>query len=236
MACDPQLWRYIETGILPRSVRRNFGSWFAFLDSIGLLSPEEKQARGLYTRFFEDLETTPMTRSFKMVTLLAMLNEDQFPGGLRISELTASVRRLGHSRPNVAEDFGESFASDELLRQSLVSNPIEAWVGGAGTGGNRYFSFEQDTFRTAFNAPEALRPALQSLTRELTEWRLAEYFDRTEVPTAGTHIIKVNQSNGTPILMPLNREKNPSLPEGWTPFRANGQSYLGNFAKIARLT
>ena len=32
--------------------------------------------------FLDVLETTPMTRSFKMATLLALLNQDAFPGSL----------------------------------------------------------------------------------------------------------------------------------------------------------
>ena len=79
----------------------------------------------------------------------------------------------------------------------------------------------------------APRDALQSLVREFAEWRLAEYFDRSTAPTDGTYLIKVNQANGNPILMPLNREQNTGLPEGWTKFVANGKQFVGNFVKVA---
>ncbi len=44
--------------------------------------------------------------------------------------------------------------------------------------------------------------------------------------------LRVIQANGRPILM-LNRDHNPQLPEGETPFTADDVVYTGNFAKIA---
>ena len=74
---------------------------------------------------------------------------------------------------------------------------------------------------------------MQELTRELTEWRLAEYLDRPGERPAEGYVVKVNQSNGNPILMPLERDQQPGLPEGLTPFEADGSRYVGNFVKIA---
>ena len=220
-------------GYAPRSVRKNYGSWFGFLQSIDALDSDDTQAAGACSAFLESLESTPMTRSFKMVTLLGMLNADRFPGSIDISDLVAEVQRLGHSQGKIAADFGEDFGDDARLRASLETNPIDAWVGGAGTSGERYFEYVSGSFRTKLDIPHSARAATQSLARELAEWRLAEYFDRSTAPQPGNFRIKVNQSNGNPILMPLERERHPSLPEGLTPFIANGQRYIGNFAKIA---
>ncbi len=59
--------------------------------------------------------------------------------------------------------------------------------------------------------------------------RLAEYLDRSEATGDGTFVIKVNQANGNPILMPFDRERHPGIPEGWSTFVANGHRYRGNF-------
>lgn len=220
-------------GYAPRSVRGNFGSWFAFLKSVGALSAGHDEARFTAPTFLESLEVTPMSKSFKMVTLLAMLNKDRFPGSIGIGELTAAVRELGTHQPRVAADFAAEFATESSLRHHLEVNPIRAWVGGAGTGGETYFSYLDGVFTSNIGVPDSERLALQELTRELVEWRLAEYFDRPGMPVEGRCLIKVNQSNGNPILMPLNRDANPDLPEGWTPFVANGQRYKGHFVKVA---
>ena len=220
-------------GYSPRSVRTNYGSWLGFLKSQGLLSENELQGFESAPEFLGALETTQMARSFKMVTLLAMLNEDRFPGSIDIDSLINAVQRLCEHQPRIATDFGLNIEDRATLKQSLEENPIKAWVGGAGTGGQRYFQYEGEVFSSSLSEPLASRDVLQSLVRELAEWRLAEYFDRTTPPTDGTYLIKVNQSNGSPILMPLNREQNTHLPEGWTSFRANGRTYVGNFVKVA---
>ena len=220
-------------GYTPRSVRQNFGSWFAFLKSVGALSEAQDRARTAAPAFLESLEITQMSKSFKMVTLLAMLNEDRFPGSIGMDQLTAAVRQLGVHQPRIAADFAGEFATDASLRPHLEINPIRAWAGGAGTGGEAYFSYVDGTFASRTSIPDSERPALQELTRELTEWRLAEYLDRPGPSVADRFLVKVNQSNGNPILMPLNREANPSRPDGWTPFVADGQRYRGNFAKVA---
>ena len=92
---------------------------------------------------------------------------------------------------------------------------------------------DEDVFSSALEQSAAPRDALQSLVREFVEWRLAEYFDRSAAPNDGTYLIKVNQANGNPILMPLNREQNTGLPEGWITFVANGKQFVGNFVKVA---
>jgi superfamily II DNA or RNA helicase/HKD family nuclease len=220
-------------GYTPRSVRQNFGSWFAFLESLGALGKDQDKAKATAPTFLQSLEVTPMTKSFKMVTLLAMLNEDAFPGAIGIDQLTKAVRQLGVHQARIAADFGDAMATSEALRSHLEANPIRAWAGGAGTGGEAYFSYVDGVFSTSISVPDSERPALQELARELAEWRLAEYLDRPGSAVEGRCLIKVNQSNGKPILMPLNRGENPSIPEGWTPFVANGQTYQGNFVKVA---
>jgi hypothetical protein len=44
--------------------------------------------------FLDELEDTPMTKSYKMLILLAMLNEDAFPGEITIDTLAESVTAL----------------------------------------------------------------------------------------------------------------------------------------------
>ena len=220
-------------GYSPRSARANYGSWLGFLKSLALLSNNEHQGFAAAAEFLGALETTPMVRSFKMVTLLAMLNEDRFPGAIDIDSLMTAVQRICAHQPRIAADFGLDVRDRTALRRSLEENPIKAWTGGAGTGGQRYFRYDGGAFSSVLEQSTAPRDALQSLAREFVEWRLAEYFDRSVAPSDGTYLIKVNQANGNPILMPLNREQHTGLPEGWTTFVANGKQYVGNFVKVA---
>ena len=219
-------------GYSPRSVRANFGSWFGFLKTLKVLAPEHERAAAEAATFLDALEVTRMTRSFKMVTLLAMLNRDAFPGSIRLDDLVAGVRQVAGHQADVFADFGSALATNLSLRAHLKENPVKAWTSGADHEGPPFFTVDDTVFASTVDVPAPSRLALQELTRELVEWRLAEYLARPEV-AEGSYLIKVNQANGKPILMPLNRGNHPDMPEGWTDFSADGTLYRGNFAKIA---
>jgi hypothetical protein len=52
------------------------------------------------------LETTQMTRSFKMLTLLAMLDEDRFPDRIDIESLMSGFRARVERSAVLQEDVG----------------------------------------------------------------------------------------------------------------------------------
>jgi superfamily II DNA or RNA helicase/HKD family nuclease len=220
-------------GYSPRAVRQSHGSWHRFLDSVDGLGKQEPVVQAAAAGFLDSLEVTQMVKSYKMVVLLGMLNGDRFPGEVGIEELTAAVRKLGMHQPAVAADFGAAFTADASLRAHLEVNPIAAWAGGAGTGGHPYFAYADGVFSSEFAATVPHRDVFQELVRELVEWRLAEYLDRPSVGSDEGIQVRVNQANGNPILMPIDREKHPELPEGWAPVRAGSQDYRANFVKIA---
>jgi superfamily II DNA or RNA helicase len=236
-------------GYAPRAVRRSHGSWFRFVDSMGDL--DETQAavvRDLAAepgsipmpsagRFLEELETRPMTRSFTMVVLLAMLNEDRLPGAMGIEELVAGVNRITQRSTRLKVDFGPSLTDGEALRQHLERNPIDAWIGGAGTHGIAYFSYENERFASRFDVATARRAAFQELARELVDWRLSEYLEREpvgeEATSAGRFVCKVSHSGGRPLLFLPDRAAHPDIPEGPTTVVIDGESYEADFVKVA---
>jgi superfamily II DNA or RNA helicase/diadenosine tetraphosphate (Ap4A) HIT family hydrolase/HKD family nuclease len=217
----------------PRAARANFGSWFKFLESVGLLEVNEVAARTAGEGILEALEITPMAKSFKMVVLLAMLNEDAFSNALSIDALVTAVRRFAKDHASVRADFGDAIETDAKLRSHLESNPIKAWTGGAGTGGKPYFAYTDGVFSSLVEIGDEQRPAIQIMIREIAEWRLAEYLDRPTTPTEEGCVIKVNHSGGRPILFPLNRNVHTDLPRGWTDVMARGQLHTANFVERA---
>ena len=129
-----------------------------------------------------------MTRSYKMLVLLAMLNEDRFPGEITIAELGEAVLALASRNHRLREDLCPSAEAPERLRAHLERNPIEAWTGGRGTGGTAYFAYENGAFRSLLTTDTPTeRTALQELTRELADWRLAEYLDRVTRKPGNQH-------------------------------------------------
>src|SRR5215475_1994055 len=84
----PRAIEAFHEGYGPRSVRPSHGSWLRFVDRMGDLEKDQEilVREGVDRRtdprvqnFLDELGTTPMTKSYKMLGPLAMLNEYRLP-------------------------------------------------------------------------------------------------------------------------------------------------------------
>ena len=216
LGARPTAVELFREGYNPRAMRASFGSWFGFVKSQSGLTADEINAYEAIRLFLETLETTEMSKSYKMIVLLAMLNHRQLPGVITLTGLTDEVTALGRRDPRIATDLGMALHDVHDLRKLLRTNPIEAWIGGRGTGGARYFSYENEQFRSDVTVPVELISPAQELIREIVDWRLAEYFARSGQAEARDLVLKVSHANGSPILFLPDRETHADLPEGWT--------------------
>jgi len=228
----PSAVELYQEGYNPRAMRKDFGSWLGFVNAQNGLSSQEQTAFSILSPFLESLETTEMSKSYKMIVLTAMLNRNALPGSISLSDLASEVRRLARRDLRIAEDFGDALTSDQSLESHLRRNPIEAWIGGKGTAGTKYFNFENETFRSELNVPESSFASGQELIREIVDWRLAAYFARQIATNGKQFVLKVSHADGKPILF-FDRDENPDLPQGWTEIRVNGEILRANFVKIA---
>ena len=226
----------LHDGYSPRAASRGYGSWLRFVESMGDLPGAANlldTSRGTGS-FLENLETTPMTRSYKMLVLLAMLEMDRFPGGMQLDELTRAVERLARRSPVLVSDVGPAIESPTALRKHLEENPIAAWIGGKGTGGRSYFDYQDGRFESRLDLREDEAEAFSELVRELAEFRLAEYLARPMVSGEGVRFqCRVSHSSGNPIIRLPDRARLEGIPEGWVPVDAAGEALEANFVKIA---
>jgi superfamily II DNA or RNA helicase len=229
----PTAAEMFREGYNPRAMYTAFGSWLGFVKAQGGLSTEEDAAYQEAHELLTVLETTEMSRSYKMLVLLALLNRNQFPGSLPITSLAEEIGAIASRDQRIAEDLGELAGDSVKLQKMLAISPIEAWVGGRGTGGVNYFEFSENILRTMVTLSTAAVPAAQELARELVDWRLAEYFQRPGRTITGEIVLKVNHSEGRPILFPLPRDTHPELPDGWTDLRVDDEMLSASFVKVA---
>ena len=124
-----------HSGYNPRSLRKTHGSWTKFLRTMGDLSDAEKQAVDSAGDVLGVVESTPMTKSFKMLTLQAMLNHDALPGRIKISDLATEFCRIARRTKILRTDVGNVLDDGSRLKSLLEKNPIEAWCGGKGIAG-----------------------------------------------------------------------------------------------------
>jgi len=233
----PRAVEAYHDGYNPRATRKGFGSWLGFVSSMrGLGAEEENLVKKTQAgRFLGELETTQMTRSFKMLVLLAMLNSDCLPGEIPLDTLADGVARIARRSAALRADVGPALDDHEELKKLLRENPIEAWIGGKGTGGTAYFSYGDGIFRTTFDATGPARDAVQEFARELTDWRLAEYLSRGGgIPNGPDQFVcNVSHANQRPIIFLPDREKTPGIPSGWTDVAIDGNIFRANFVRIA---
>ena len=69
----PTLVEFHRSGASVMALRRQHGSWFQLVDSMGDLTEEERLAQRVTGDLLRELEVTAMTKSFKMILLEAWL-------------------------------------------------------------------------------------------------------------------------------------------------------------------
>jgi superfamily II DNA or RNA helicase len=221
-------------GYEPKKLKTQFGSWLNFVANEGDLSEDELAAYQSHREFLDALEVTPMTKSFKMVTLLGMIATENFPGDISIDVLIDQTAKLGGRIRALRDEFGDALNDRQKMRQLLENNPINAWLRGKGMGDKQYFTYDDGKF-SSFSVAQSKSASLRDLTQEICDYRLAQYLDRlqSESGLAPMIVCKVSHSNGKPIIFLPDRAKIPGIPEGWVPVIAKGEQYQANFVKIA---
>ncbi len=231
----PTASQLFHEGFNPAVLRSRYGSWFEFVRHKDGLSAAESKALENHRDFLVVLETTRMTRSYKMLILSSMLDQDRIPGGISLVELRETIRSIVSRSARLAADFRIDLSDSAALDALLLRDPIPRLIASQGAGGQSYFDYEAEIFRILLKTPANLRLSLQEMVREIVEWRLNAYLLRCQTTCANDDavLIKVNHANGRPILHPLNRRKYPQLPRGWTNVRVGEKEYELNFVSIA---
>ena len=173
-----------------------------------------------------------------MLVLLAMLNEDAFPGpgiadrraGKGVQEACSPVLRA------CAGCGASAWRTVAELRRLLEENPIAAWAGGKGTGGVhisiRKWSACESTCRSARRAQKRVR----SLVREIAEWRLAEYLSGGQFrpPDRWPHVKVSHFERTNPMLFLPERAKDAGAPRRDEPTCSwMATKYEADFVKVA---
>jgi superfamily II DNA or RNA helicase/diadenosine tetraphosphate (Ap4A) HIT family hydrolase len=222
-----------QDGYNPLAVRQRSGSWTRYVAARGDLDVSQREALSDHGGLLDSLDTTDMTKSYKMLVLLAMLNADAFPGSIGIETLAEHVERLATLTTKAGADIGAALGDRRALIRLLEQNPIAAWTGGRGTGGVAYFSYEDRVFKTTMAVRETAIGGLRELVRELAEWRLTQYLDRVEVQTGGYTTLNVSHASARPILFLPPEPERSDLPSDWTDVEIDGERYQANFVKVA---
>ena len=114
--------------------------------------------------------------------------------------------------------------------------PLSKWI--AEQLGRQWFKEENGRFVANFACAEGLRPAFESMTAELVDYRLAHYAGSRlrgiDAAAGARFVAKVSHTNGKPILFVPGIEKEPGRPTGPTPVQLpDGTVWVFRFVKVA---
>ncbi|WP_290636713.1 DUF3427 domain-containing protein [Aquisalimonas sp.] len=180
----PTLLEFYRFGASIDQLRRQYGSWWAFVDDQGDLEPNEQPCFQAYGDFFREVETTAMNKSFKMVLLEALLEMDGFRQPPTTDALAAASLEVLRRRPDLASDLEGKFDNLDTIdpaawRGYWEKHPINAWTGGnQGKQKRPWFTVSNGHFVPAKPITSEHSDQFASMLQELVDYRLARYRER----------------------------------------------------------
>ncbi len=237
----PRIGELLRMNLSPSTLRAAHGSWLDFVAGEGHLTADEVKVLAAAGRWFSELETSPMTKCFKMVVLEALIEQDALRSGVTLEQLAAKSHEILARSPELLQDLEavkelpEPKAPDARTWQAYWrKNPVAAWAGTPEKPGD-WFRVEGERFQPRLPIPDGLDEVFEELTLELVDYRLAMYRRRLDqAATSGAFTCKVFSNNKGPVLKLPDRTRRPDLPLGDVDVRLpDGSVWRFRFVSIA---
>jgi superfamily II DNA or RNA helicase/HKD family nuclease len=153
--------------------RTGHAGWLGFVADMGDLSETQRAAWTANRALLDEIETTRMTRSYKMLILRAMIEAGAFPGRIALTDLVERVARQARRNPQIKNDLSVDPDDSPRLRAVMMQQPLKILAETA------WFRLGPGNFETTF--AEIPNTALTTLASELVDWRLLRYFQARDV-------------------------------------------------------
>jgi SOS-response transcriptional repressor LexA len=177
-----------------------------------------------------------MSKSFKMVLLRVMLDNNALFSGMPIPELAAKSREFLLAHEFLRRDIADAVTGQpaELSSRKWVTAwrkfPISIWM--QEQEGRSWFTIHGDSLSVGLECDPRLRGTLESMSGELVDFRLAAHA-RPRASTSG-FVARVIQSRGKPFLKLPTVDEEPGRSDGPTLVRLpDGRVWEFRFVKIA---
>lgn len=226
----PTATETFHEGINPRGNSER--SWLGFVLRMNGLTEAETTAFKAARAFLEAIEKTEISRSYKIVLLLALLSADAIPGEIGIDRVVEHVAAFANRYHRIRDDFSIDPNDSKGLSRLLIDNPIRAFVEAKGTDEITFLKFEGGRLSTTFEVEEV--DVFRELLREILDWRLSQYLSRpTATNATGDIVCRVARAGDRPILFLPSNATSLCLDLGPAQVEINGQTYEVVIAKIA---
>ncbi|MCG2579832.1 MAG: DUF3427 domain-containing protein [Marinobacter sp.] len=190
----PTLTEYYHFGASLTQTRKQHGSWFGLLNDVGDLTEIEAILLVEQERFLVEVETTSMTKSFKMILLEAFQQLGGWRQAPELPELAQESWRILKRRPKLFKELAESVQDvDGLSSQWLQywkKNPVDHWTNKAPP----LFQIDEGRFTPTFAVQAGQLETFEQMVQELIDYRLASYEARLDA-----RVEPAETNNVTPI-------------------------------------
>lgn len=248
----PTLTEWQLTGrYSPKTTKTALGvdRWHGVLEVAGLLDAAGQALEHAAGDFLREIETTRMTKSFKMVVLLAMCEGGAFRSSIAMDDLIRYFR-VYFSEDRHREDVigtpvedAETVSADRW-RAYLMANPVNAWIGGNTGADSPYFRWSVEMDALTYIGPghtqeAAMARALAAAVADRANAQLHAYWQR---PGPGRFVYPVIPVGGaadggagaaTRTVCIMFGDDRDGLPVGWHLISINGKYLYGKFVKVA---
>lgn len=182
----PTLSELYHAGGSVEKIRKEYGGWFEFVLSQKDLKAREYDCLKQFGAFLRHLETTALTKSFKLILIEAFLELDGFNKLINLEALALrSLVVLKRHRPllqDLTKTLYDDVITDKLDIAKWISywqrNPVNAWIGGNTKKNTSYFTLDGDSFTTNLNVEVNLQNSLTDMMQELVNYRFLQYENR----------------------------------------------------------
>ncbi|GAC08916.1 DUF3427 domain-containing protein [Paraglaciecola chathamensis] len=184
----PSLSEFYHAGGAVDRVRKEHGSWFAFVQHQEDLTHTEGLIFSSLQPILLEVETTRLTKSFKLVLLEAMLELEGFTNPTPLDSLAVRSFQIFKRHPLLQVDIPDEFRNKtEIDRVKWArywrNNPVNAWIGGNSNATASFFAVEDNEFQTLFEIAENTQDVFSVMIQELVNYRFLQYEQRLSSKT-----------------------------------------------------
>ena len=171
----PTLTEYYHFGASIAKTRKLHGSWFGLVRDMDDLTEIETELLSLYESFLLEVETTAMSKSFKMILLDAFQQLSGWRSPPKLSKLAQTSWETLKRRPRLYQEIASSVkdvgGSSPQWQQYWKKNPVDHWTNKSPA----VFEVESDHFKPVIGLEGEQIPPFEEMVQELIDYRLASY-------------------------------------------------------------
>ncbi len=171
----PTLTEYYHFGASITKTRKQHGGWFGLVRDMGDLTETETELLSGQENFLLEVETTPMTKSFKMILLDAFQQLGGWRRAPKLPELAKASWQILKRRPRLYQELADSVkgvdGSSQQWQQYWKKNPVDHWTNKSPA----VFQIAEDKFRPVISLEPHQIDTFEEMVQELIDYRLASY-------------------------------------------------------------